>query len=185
MIVNERKSPYTTKISQFSYQPYDDRVSSWKTDGITVVTDRILRVIQVTNTSQDSCLYRLEDNGQTQNIKKVMYFTPKPSKTCHFLWWNGHNPACILLSPMKMKIFIKIIECFWFFTNFMDQFDENLHFHRWKQNMCMILSVPRKKGHFFDVLCPWADPKQIGRFENVHPFVQIKDEKNSYPLFAN
>ena len=88
--------------------------------------------------------------------KKFMYFTPKPSKTCHFLWWNGHNPACILLSPMKMKIFIKIIGCFWFFTNFMDEFDENLHFHRWKQNTCMILSVPRKKCHFFDVLCPWV-----------------------------
>ena len=37
----------------------------------------------------------------TKHQKKFMYFTPKPSKTCYFLWWNGHNPACILLSPMK------------------------------------------------------------------------------------
>ena len=54
----------------------------------------------------------------TQNIEKMTFFS-----------WNGQNHACILLSSMKMEIFIKVIHEIGEKSKTFDGFNENLHFH--------------------------------------------------------
>ena len=102
----------------------------------------------------------------TKTSSNMMFFMRKTPKKWHFVWWNGQKHWCILISSMKREHFINITPWFWFFTKFMDDFDEIFPFHWWNQNTSMFLSVSSFKFHFFHVSTPWVIFSSLSTYWN-------------------